>query len=345
MSGICIAHSLAERGIPFELVSNPERRSSSRVAGGLINPVIGMRFSLPWNITECLEEAKRVYSEMEALWNVQIYHQRRIYRMFKSAEQRSFWDRKRGVDVLAPYAQELVDSGHWVDEFPQARNEFGAVRIEGGGWLNFPTLLITAKKELEKKRIWRSEEMKESMVRFTSQGAEWRGTEYGEVIDCRGFVPNSEWWNFLPWRGAKGEILTVRTEENWPTDEIWSREVFIVPLGGDCYRIGATYSWDLQTDGPTEEGKSKLLERLQNWIPAEVLAIDHRAGVRPILKDKFPVLGEHPDQPHLWIMNGLGARGGTTAPWLSRLLLDHIFDEVELPEEIRLNRTLTARES
>ena len=45
-------------------------------------------------------------------------------------------------------------------------------------------------------------------------------------------------------------------------EDIVNKNMFILPLGNDCYKIGATYNWELKTKNPSEEGKQELLEKL-----------------------------------------------------------------------------------
>ena len=41
---------------------------------------------------------------------------------------------------------------------------------------------------------------------------------------------------------------------------------FILPLGGDNYRVGSTYDWDNVWSGPTTEAREELLARLRKLL-------------------------------------------------------------------------------
>lgn len=325
------------RGVPFRILDGNHLSGASRVAGGLINPVIGVRFSRAWRVDECLPEAVGFYRDLEKEWEASLYQEAPIRRLFKSMEQKEFWGKKRNLSELQPYAHRTLSSD---ETFPGGEVHWGGVEIVGGGWLNFPSLLMLARKEWSAGGYWKEGHLKEEEVDFSGSGIRWRGEEFSALIDCRGYQTDSEWWGRLNWRPARGEIITVRTEEDWPQNVIWSRDVFVVPLGGGCYRVGATYSWDVEKAGTTAEGKQLLMERLRKLTGSPVLVMDHRAGVRPILRDKRPVLGRHPEHPGLWICNGMGSHGGTVAPQMTRMLVEAIYEGASLPEEVDVARFL-----
>jgi hypothetical protein len=96
---------------------------------------------------------------------------------------------------------------------------------------------------------------------------------------------------------------------------IWSRDVFVVPLGGGCYRVGATYSWDVSDAEVTTEGKNLLLKRLRTLTDSPVVVMDHRAGSGPFCAISgrcWDVIPKNPGYGYAtdWV------RGGE--PWLPR---------------------------
>jgi glycine/D-amino acid oxidase-like deaminating enzyme len=115
---------------------------------------------------------------------------------------------------------------------------------------------------------------------------------------------------------------------------------FIIPLGNDLYKYGATYSRNELNDLPTSEGRKDLVEKLSELIQCDFKIVDQIAGVRPTVRDRKPVLGEHPEHQHLYVLNGFGSRGVMCAPTLSRELVEHIFDGKPIDKETDINRFL-----
>lgn len=332
-----VAAWLDQAGEPWHMVDELRAGGASRVAGGLINPVIGVRYSRAWGADESLPEARAFYGEWERTHGVRVFHPMRIQRFFKSPEQREFWKAKRRLDMLKPYARREILRE---ESFPEAAPHLGGVEIEGGGWLDFQSLVQSGQEAARERGAFRQVRLHESEVHFGGAEVRWNGEAYSALVDCRGFMNDSEWWEGLDWRPAKGEILTVEWQRVREVDVIRSRDVFMVPLGQDRFRVGATYSWNVDELSPTGEGREELMRGLGQLVrPAgSVGVVDHLAGVRPILRDKLPVLGKHPRLPGLWICNGMGSRGGTLAPRMARLLVSALLDKFALPDEVNVVR-------
>ena len=72
-------------------------------------------------------------------------------------------------------------------------------------------------------------------------------------------------------------------------DVIVNTSVFILPLGNDLFKVGATYNWVDKTSTPTEEGKQELIDRIKEILTCDFEVIQHLAGVRPTVKDRKPL--------------------------------------------------------
>ena len=114
--------------------------------------------------------------------------------------------------------------------------------------------------------------------------------------------------------------------------------VFIIPIGEDLYRIGATYKWKDKTNNPTEEAKSELLEKLGELIDCDYELVDHIAGIRPTVTDRRPLVGQHPLHANLYVLNGLGSRGVMIGPYAASRLFRYIEYNEALPAEMDIAR-------
>ena len=106
--------------------------------------------------------------------------------------------------------------------------------------------------------------------------------------------------------------------------------VFIIPLGGDLYRVGSTYFWRDKTEGPTEAAKTFLLERLESFMTLPYEIVSHMSGVRPTVSDRRPLVGQHPEHNNLFVLNGMGSRGVMTAPTAANALYKYIYEKFEI---------------
>lgn len=114
--------------------------------------------------------------------------------------------------------------------------------------------------------------------------------------------------------------------------------VFILPLGNDLFKVGATYNWKDKTDVPTEEGKAELIERIKEIIDCDFEIVSHFGGVRPTVKDRRPIIGTHDVYKSLHILNGLGTRGVMLGPAMAKDLFNLIENKIPLDPAIDINR-------
>ena len=91
---------------------------------------------------------------------------------------------------------------------------------------------------------------------------------------------------------TKGELLTIYAPD-LKIDFVLKGPVFLIPLGNDLYTVGATYDWDDTTNNVTEKGKEELLDKLKTLISCSFEVVDQVAGIRPTVKDRRPLVGQH----------------------------------------------------
>ena len=135
----------------------------------------------------------------------------------------------------------------------------------------------------------------------------------------------------------KGELLIIKAP-NLNLDVVLKSSIFILPIGDDMFKVGATYNWDDKDDLPTEEGKKELIDNLKELIDCDFEIIKHFAGVRPTVKDRRPLVGSHHLYKNIHILNGLGTRGVMLGPWLAKSLFDNLENEIPLDTNMDIKR-------
>lgn len=141
----------------------------------------------------------------------------------------------------------------------------------------------------------------------------------------------------MPFAPVKGEVITIFSPQ-LKLNEIISKGVFICPIGNHRYNVGATYHWDKLDDVPTKEGASELTKKLSDIIKVPFDVVDHRAGVRPAVKGRRPLLGEHPSAKNVIIFNGMGSKAVLMVPFLAEHLINHLTKGSLLMDEVNLER-------
>ncbi len=167
----------------------------------------------------------------------------------------------------------------------------------------------------------------------------WREQPLRAIIFCEGYqVRNNPWFNNLPLRPAKGEILTLHLD--LPGNPLLHFGHWLLPVDHGRVNLGATFAPRALDNKPTDAARKQLLDSLRqvNSTWAEALVLEQRAQIRPGSHDRKPYLGRHPEHKQLWLFNGLGAKGSLQAPWLSELLADALLLERPIPEIVSISR-------
>jgi glycine/D-amino acid oxidase-like deaminating enzyme len=104
------------------------------------------------------------------------------------------------------------------------------------------------------------------------------------------------------------------------------------------YLVGATYENEFDSVEPTEKMLNELKRRLNKVLELEYTVVEHFAGIRPTVKDRRPLIGQHGDHQNLWIFNGMGSKAYSLAPLLSKELADSMVNNAPLHPEINYTR-------
>ena len=114
--------------------------------------------------------------------------------------------------------------------------------------------------------------------------------------------------------------------------------LFIIPLGNDYYKVGATYDRDDVSVQVTTQAREELVSKLKEIITCDFEVVDQVAGLRPTTRDRRPFLGSLNESKQMVFFNGLGTRGITAAPSLAKILFNYIENNTEIPNEINIRR-------
>ena len=161
---------------------------------------------------------------------------------------------------------------------------------------------------------------------------------FGKVVFCEGYkAQQNPFFKNLPFKLVKGEIMNIE-HDALDLDVVLNKNGFLMPIGQNKFKVGATYEWNELNQEPSEKGKAQLLEKLTLIKEYDFKIIKHWAGVRPTTSDRRPLLGESTLQNNAYIFNGLGTKGVMIAPFYATQMVKFLFNETELDDEVSLKR-------
>ena len=309
-------------------------QNSSIVAGGMYNPVILKRFTPVWNAVEQLKIALPFYKSLENQFNKQYNYSIDIYRIFKSIEEQNNWFIASDKPLLSNYMKPQIINQKF--EGVLAKHGFG--RLMNTGRIDTKDLLRDYRNYLMGKGVLKKERFDYGELKFNKESIVYNNIEASKVVFCEGFgLKKNPFFNNLPMQEAKGELITIYAPD-LNIDFLIKAAVFVLPLGNNYYKVGATFNWKDKTILPTEVGKQELIQKLDSFISSSYKIVEHTAGIRPTVKDRRPLVGMHPKYQNLAILNGLGTRGVMIAPTVAKALYNHLENCVVLDEEINIKR-------
>ena len=335
LAGLAFTKELEKNKKTF-LVFEDHSQNSSMVAGGVYNPVVLKRFTPVWNATEQLEIALPFYNDLEIQFNKKYDYPIDIYRIFKSVEEQNNWFTACDNPVLSNYmSTKLINEKH-----EGVLADFGYGKLLNTGRIDTKSLLEDYRNYLSQRNLIRNESFQYSELKISPNGVEYKDIIASKIVFCEGFgLKNNPFFNELPMQEAKGELITIHAP-NLNINFMIKAAVFVLPLGNNLYKVGATFNWKDKTLLPTEEGKNELTTKLKSVIDVPFEIVEHIAGIRPTVKDRRPLAGKHPKHQNLAVLNGLGTRGVMIAPTLAKALYDHLENGITLDYEISIARFL-----
>lgn len=315
-------------------VLNDNSQNSTAIAGGLYNPVVLKRFTKIWEAEAQLETSIPFYKKLEKKLNEKFLFEIPLLRKLNSIEEQNNWFSASDKPTLSNYLNTNLET------LPNncISNQYKFGKVNQTGFLDTKKLKETYTNYLVSITSYVEETFDYSKLIIEEDFIQYKNIKAKQIIFAEGFgLHSNPYFNNLPLDGTKGELFIIKAE-NLNLEEIINSSIWILPIGKDLYKVGATYNWADKTTNQTEEGKKELLSNLKDLISCEFEIMEHLAGIRPTVKDRRPLLGRHREHKNLYILNGMGTRGVLFAPYLSDKLFQYIENNIELDNEISINR-------
>ena len=113
----------------------------------------------------------------------------------------------------------------------------------------------------------------------------------------------------------------------------------IVPMAEkDLFWIGASYIWDFDNPDQTEAFRESTEQVLKQWLKIPFTIVEHRSGLRPATLERRPFVGFHPLHPSIGILNGMGTKGCSLAPFFAKQLTDNLVYHLPIAKDADVNR-------
>lgn len=334
ISGTFLSYYLQKEGKSFLAIDNNEKITPSRIAAGIINPVTGRRMVTVWMAEEVLPFAWDAYQEIgHALDITAIYH-KNILDFFPNPFMRENFLKR--VEEGNEYIHAYPEQNHFNNFF---NYEFGCGEIRPVYIANLELLLPAWRDELKNKQVLIEDDFNINELVIENDAVRYRDITAQKIIFCDGAGSiDNPYFKQLPFAPNKGEALIVEipglSEQN-----IYKKSMLIAPMNEkDIFWVGSNYLWDFDNADPTEAFRKSTEQVLKDWLKVPFKILEHYAGVRPATLERRPFVGMHPHFSNIGILNGMGTKGCSLAPFFAKQLVDHLCYEGVITPEADVSR-------
>jgi glycine/D-amino acid oxidase-like deaminating enzyme len=316
------------------IVFEDDSQTSSLVAGGVYNPVILKRYTPVWNAKEQLKIALPFYRSLEKKLSIKLDEKFVIKKAFKSVEDQNNWFLAIDKPKLSDYLNPVLDS----QTYKGVVADFDFGNVNEAGRIDTKRLVESYRQYLNEKGLILFQSFQYDLINFKEGHLAYNHIITNRIVFCEGFgIVKNPFFNHLPLNEAKGELITIHAPE-LEIDFLLKSTLFVLPLGNNHYRVGATFNWTDKTSKPSKAGKEELVKKLQKVINVPYRIVSQSAGIRPTVAGRRPLVGVHPKHAQLSVLNGLGTRGVMIAPTVAKNLFNHLENEEKLDVEIDIKR-------
>lgn len=339
LAGTLLAYELINSGKSVIVFNDPDQSKASEVAAGIVNPVVFKRMTKSWMLDEAFPVLEKTYRQLEELSGTQLYFPLKICRIL-GKDDLEFWKSKVRTNDL----QQFIGSASPRSEFNhQIKAPHGTGIIEKAGRLDIPKLISFFSKYLTQKNLIRNKKFEIDALKLEVDHISYKNIVAEKIIFCEGpAAAQNPYFNNLKFKSSKGEVIDLHIPDLNLT-EIINSEIFILPMGNENYKIGATYSWDQLNWEITNSARVELVQKFKNIISAEFRILNHQAGIRPTMHDRKPVIGFLPKFPQIGIFNGLGSKGVLWGPYFAKQFVEFISGKTSnIPDDVSVHRYFKA---
>lgn len=339
ISGSCLALELLRRGENVAIFDNDFNAAACLVAAGVLNPITGIRLVKSWRSDIALPFAKKYYKELEKTLGETFFYEREILQLCRSKEERELWQKRKSDPAYSGFLSPCAPE----NSYKNLNDNFGSFKINFAAWVEAEALMQALKRHFQKLGVLRLEKFDYTLLNLGESGVSYKGLSAKKIVFCEGWQAiYNPFFKWLPYRPAKGEILSLKFESCLEEvgEHIVHRHIWLMRHKGEIFRCGST--WDrvnFEDAKPTNEAEAELLKMLKPLVlNSKFEVIRQEAGVRPCTATTRPHLGVHPKYRNLYSFNGFGSKGYALSPYFANHFAEYLLEGKELDKEADLSR-------
>jgi glycine/D-amino acid oxidase-like deaminating enzyme len=324
--GICgtfLSWQLQQQGLTVLVVDEAQPFTATKVASGVINPVTGRQVVTTWMAEILMGYTWQAYNAIGSQIGETVIRQANIVAFPPSQQMRDAYDKRIG------------EANSYIKPVPAARGAlyndmfwqfFDSAEIDPVWLVDLFPLLAGWRKKLRDGNALLEERFNPDLLTLLPGGVTYKHINASKIIFCNGINAFAlPWFKNLPFVFNKGEAL-IADIPGLPHDNIFKAgNSTLVPWYNGLWWIGSSYENTFEDDLPTAAFKAKKMQELQQNVKLPFTVVDHLSSLRPaVAVERRPFVGLHPFVPQVGILNGMGTKGCSLAPYFAEQLAKHL---------------------
>jgi len=333
ISGTWLSYYLEKAKKSFIVIDNERLNSASRVAAGIINPVTGRRIVKTWMIDELLSFLIPAYEELGKKFDIKAIEKKSLIDFHPTPQMKIAFDErvKENADLLF----QPEDQWQYQNIFTY---DLGFGEVDPCYVVNLKEILPAWRKKLLSNNQLLEEDFEISGLKQTDAEISYKNIKAEKIFFCDGIQSSQNpFFKNLPFALNKGEALLIESP-GIPSTHIFKKGMMLTSIQKDFFWLGSNYLWEFPDDQPTEQFRKQTELLLKTWLKVLFKIVDHKASVRPANIERRPFIGFHPTYKNIGILNGMGTKGCSLAPFFAKQLADHLISGNEILSEADIKR-------
>ncbi len=333
LTGTFVSWNLIRAGKEVVVIDESKPFTASRVASGVVNPVTGRRIVRTWRIEELWPYAFEAYTTLGKELNAELVQSTSILDFHPSPQMKEAFEKR--IEDEDEYLHKPVNADEWKQYF---NYNYGFSCISPCLLIDLNTMLINWRQKLKNDNRLLEQRFDWSECKVSQDGIEYNSLTAQKLICCQGVAGfDNAWFKNLPFAKIKGEAV-IASIPDLPRDRIYKQGINIVPWNKDLFWIGSSYEWSYNDVLPTAGFRKKVEEHLKHWLKIPFRIVDHFASERPATIERRPFVGLHPKYTSIGILDGMGTKGCSLAPFFASQLTEHLLEQKPLSAEVDIQR-------
>jgi glycine/D-amino acid oxidase-like deaminating enzyme len=336
ISGTFLHWYLHSMGASCTVIDENKPNTASRVAAGLINPVTGRRLVKSWLIEELMPFAWQAYKNIGSSVQIDCIREMSLLQFFQAPDMQDAFNKKLNEepDYLA-----ACNDDSWREHF---NYPFGCGIINPCYIADAAGLVAAYARKFPPAH----EQFDATQLIISADHVRYKDFVAKKIVFCDGPAGlHNPWFGRLPYSLNKGEALIVKIP-GLNADHSYKFGHTLIPINGkeSIFWFGSSNEWTYADDLPSEKFRKHAEAELKHALKLPYAILDHRAATRPANVERRPFVGLHPVHPQLGILNGLGTKGCSLAPYFAHQLAAHLVQNKPLLPAVdvqRFNRVLS----